>query len=123
MICLVVLVKQKIENGKVTVTAETSSIDSIRVLEEIKDLGECTYPSTSSYRQYMYAYSREVKKNKYISVYSDNILEDGKFSIEYENLEEAIFGKQVEIQTEDGTYYGEFASKNNTERKTRIDRW
>ena len=81
----------KIENGKVTVTAETSSIDSIRVLEEIKDLGECTYLSTSSYRQYMYAYSREVKKNKYISVYSDNILEDGKFSIEYENLEEAIF--------------------------------
>ena len=65
----------KIENGKVTVTAETSSIDSIRVLEEIKDLGEWTYPSTSSYRQYMYAYSREVKKNKYISVYSDNILE------------------------------------------------
>lgn len=110
----------KIENGKVTVTAETSSIDSIRVLEEIKDLGECTYPSTSSYRQYMYAYSREVKKNKYISVYSDNILEDGKFSIEYENLEEAIFGKQVEIQTEDGTYYGELRVRTTPKEKLEL---
>lgn len=110
----------KIENGKVTVTAETSSIDSIRVLEEIKDLGECTYPLTSSYRQYMYAYSREVKKNKYISVYSDNILEDGKFSIEYENLEEAIFGKQVEIQTEDGTYYGELRVRTTPKEKLEL---
>ena len=68
----------------------------------------------------MYAYSREVKKNKYISVYSDNILEDGKFSIEYENLEEAIFGKQVEIQTEDGTYYGELRVRTTPKEKLEL---
>ncbi len=113
----------KVEDGKVTIAAEmpdTSNVNSIRVLERIEDLGECPYPSHASYRQYMYAYSKEVQSKKTISVYSENILQDGKFSIEYNNLEEAIFGKQVEIKTEDATYYGELRVKTTPKEKLEL---
>ncbi len=113
----------KVEDGKVTIAAEmpdASNVNSIRVLERIEDLGECPYPSHASYRQYMYAYSKEVQSRKTISVYSENILQDGKFSIEYNNLEEAIFGKQVEIKTEDATYYGELRVKTTPKEKLEL---
>ena len=67
------------------------------------------------------AYSAEQVGDKTISVYSDNILSDGKISLTFSNLQEAVFGKQIKVQTTDGkTYYGEARIKSNAKKDLRL---
>lgn len=94
-------------------------IESVQVLTGINNLGEKSNSTTENknFLQYKYAYSAEKIGDKTISVYSDNILADGKISLSFSNLQEAIFGKQIKVQTKDGKiYYGEARIKSNAKK-------
>ena len=94
-------------------------LESVQVLTGINDLGEKSNSTTenTNFLQYKYAYSAEKIGDKTISVYSDNILADGKISLSFSNLQEAIFGKQIKVQTKDGKiYYGEARIKSNAKK-------
>lgn len=102
-----------VDNQKMEVSTELKNADniaSVQVLNGINDLGDKSTSTTenTNFLQYKYAYSAEQVGDKTISVYSDNILSDGKISLTFSNLQEAVFGKQIKVQTTDGkTYYGE----------------
>ena len=99
------------------------NIASVQVLNGINDLGDKSTSTTenTNFLQYKYAYSAEQVGDKTISVYSDNILSDGKISLTFSNLQEAVFGKQIKVQTTDGkTYYGEARIKSNAKKDLRL---
>ena len=75
------------------------NIASVQVLNGINDLGDKSTSTTenTNFLQYKYAYSAEQVGDKTISVYSDNILSDGKISLTFSNLQEAVFGKQIHL--------------------------
>ena len=105
--------KISIKEGKVYATVGFSDVSAINLLVDINDLGEKSgYPTDTAFRQYMFAYSKEVQSKKTISVYSDNLLENSQASIEYDNLKELAFGKEVKITADDGKkYYGKIRIK------------
>ena len=115
-----------IDNQKIEVSTELKNADniaSVQVLNGINDLGDKSTSTTenTSFLQYKYAYSAEQVGDKTISVYSDNILSDGKISLTFSNLQEAVFGKQIKVQTTDGkTYYGEARIKSNAKKDLRL---
>ena len=80
-----------IDNQKIEVSTELKNADniaSVQVLQGINDLGEKSTSTTenTNFLQYKYAYSAEQVGDKTISVYSDNILSDGKISLTFSNL-------------------------------------
>ena len=115
-----------VDNQKMEVSTELKNADniaSVQVLNGINDLGDKSTSTTenTNFLQYKYAYSAEQVGDKTISVYSDNILSDGKISLTFSNLQEAVFGKQIKVQTTDGkTYYGEARIKSNAKKDLRL---
>lgn len=124
--------------GNFTVTGHisgSSDISSIQVLTEMTDYGESAYFSWDDrFREYMHAYSDEtvyhyeededgnatVDGDVPASVYSDNCLSDGTFTIEYSCLEEALFGRQIKITTTGNKkYYGELRIKTTPKQEIR----
>lgn len=108
-------------DGKLVITGEIKSdakVTSIKVLNGMKDLGDrADYPYGKPFKEYMYSYSTAVEDGG-VSEYSDNLLNDNKFSIEYYNEKETAFGKQVKIELSDGkVYYGELRVYNSPKKQ------
>ncbi len=93
--------------------SQEANVSSLQVLTEMADFGESSiFPSDTRFGQYQYAYSKETvtqsSQTVDVSIYSDNLLKDGRFTVDYSCLQEALFGRQIKIVTGDGSnYYGE----------------
>ncbi|MDY3121351.1 NEAT domain-containing protein [Suipraeoptans intestinalis] len=115
-----------IKDGKIEVLAELADpegIASVQVLQTIRDIGKksTSVADNDAFSQYVYAYSAESAGDKTIAVYSENILSDGKLSVVFANLQEAVFGKEIKIQTTEGeTYYGELRVRHAPKKKLRL---
>ena len=113
-------------DGQLQVTAtltDVENISSVQVLEGINDIGSTSTSKAENtlFQEYICKYSAETVNDNTISVYSDNILSDGKITVNYANIYEAAFGKQLKIQTTDGnTYYMELRVKNEANKELRL---
>ena len=99
-----------VENGAVKVTGSVAEdVTSVRVLTGMTKRTELTPDMKSSaFELYKWPYASEKHRSGDVySIYSDNLLTGSNFAVEFANINEVAFGKQVEIKTAKDTYYGE----------------
>ncbi len=98
-----------VENGALKITAQLkndSNVKSVKELTSIKDLGQSTTTAVDKkFQEYMNLYPKEVDGENGIADYSDELLNGEKVSFTFQNYKEAIFGKRVKVELEDGTTY------------------
>ncbi len=110
-----------VEDGVLYATFQLESPDwDVRMLTSILDLGEvATYPIDYNYYSYTYMYqTNSATSTISLGVYTDNLVQDGSFTIAFSTPEELVFGKKIVIYIDGHAYYYAELRLNTAEKET-----